>query len=85
MRTYIDTGAWPSITEMESESRPTLDLGTDIFQSQKTNLTASEHQVSRGMAHSVRGLAYLSTGLHQPRERVKFGRRYFAEKVALSL
>ena len=54
MRTHIDTGA--SIAEMESESRPrpTLDLDTDNFQSQETNSTASEHQVSRGMAHSVR-------------------------------
>ena len=52
MRTHIDTGA--SIAEMESESRsrPTLDLDTDNFQSQETNSTASEHQVSRGMAHS---------------------------------
>ena len=58
MRTHIDTGA--SITEMESESRPrpTLDLDTDNFQSQETNSTASEHQVSRGMAHSVRAILY---------------------------
>ena len=90
MRTHIDTGA--SIAEMESESRPrpTLDLDTDNFQLQETNSTASECQVSRGMAHSVRAiystrLAYLSTALRQPRERMKFGRRYFAEKVALSL
>ena len=56
MRTHIDTGA--SIAEMESESRPrpTLDLDTDNFQSQETNSTASEHQVSRGMAHSVRAI-----------------------------
>ena len=56
MRTHIDTGA--SITEMESESRPrpTLDLDTDNFQSQETNSTASEHQVSRSMAHSVRAI-----------------------------
>ena len=55
-RTHIDTGA--SITEMESESRPrpTLDLDTDNFQSQETNSTASEHQVSCGMAHSVRAI-----------------------------
>ena len=52
MHTHIDTG------EMESESRPwlTLDLDTDNFQSQETNSTASEHQVSRGMAHSVRAI-----------------------------
>ena len=31
-----------------------LDLDTDNFQSQETNSTASEHQVSRGIAHSVR-------------------------------
>ena len=42
------------------------------------------------MAHSVRAmysarLALLSMGLHQPRERVKFGQRYLSEKVALSL
>ena len=56
MHTHIDTGA--SITEMESESRPrpTLDLDTDNFQSQETNLTASEHQISRGMAHSVHAI-----------------------------
>ena len=56
MRTQIDTGAL--IAEMESESlpRPTLDLDTDNFQSQEANLTASEHQVSRGMAHSVRAI-----------------------------
>ena len=56
MRTHIDTGA--SIAEMESENRPrpTLDLDTDNFQSQETNSTASEHQVSRGMAHSVRAI-----------------------------
>ena len=63
VRTHIDTGA--SIAEMESESRPrpTLDLDTDNFQSQETNssTTASEHQVSRGMAHSV--LAIYSTRL----------------------
>ena len=54
VRTHIDTGT--SITEMESESRPrpTLDLDTDNFQSQETNSTGSEYQVSRGMAHSVR-------------------------------
>ena len=53
MHTHIDTGA--SIAEMESESRPqpTLDLDTDNFQSQETNSTGSEHQVSRSMAHSV--------------------------------
>ena len=56
MRTHIDTGIRPSIAEMESESQPTLDLDTDIFQSQETNLTASEHQVSRGMAHSVHAI-----------------------------
>ena len=58
MRTHIDTGA--SIAEMESESRPrpTLDLDTDNFRSQETNSTASEHQVSRGMAHSVRAILY---------------------------
>ena len=56
MRTHIDTGA--SIAEMESESQPqpTLDLDTDNFQSQETNSTASEHQVSCGMAHSVRAI-----------------------------
>ena len=56
MRTYIDTGT--SIAEMGSESRPrsTLDLDSDNFQSQETNSTASEHQVSRGMAHSVRAI-----------------------------
>ena len=42
--------------ESESRPRPTLDLDTDNFQSQETNLTASEHQVSRGMAHSVRAI-----------------------------
>ena len=52
MHTHIDTG------EMESESRPwlTLDLDTDNFQSQETNSTASEHQISRSMAHSVRAI-----------------------------
>ena len=55
-KTKFDTGA--SIAEMESESRPrpTLDLDTNNFQSQETNSTASEHQVSRGMAHSVRAI-----------------------------
>ena len=63
MRTHIDTGA--SITEMESESRlrPTLDLNTGSFQSQETNSTASEHQVSRSMAHSVRAIHVYSTRL----------------------
>ena len=42
--------------ESESRPRPTLDLDTDNFQSQETNSTASEHQVSRGMAHSVRAI-----------------------------
>ena len=41
------------------------------------------------MAHSVRAIysarLALSMGLRQPRERVKFGRRYLSEKVALSL
>ena len=56
MHTHIDTGA--SIAEMESESRPwlTLDLDTDNFQSQETNSTASEYQVSRSMAHSVHAI-----------------------------
>ena len=73
MRTHIDTGA--SITEMESESRPrpTLDLDTDNFRSQETNSTASEHQVSRGMAHSVRAiystrLALFVHGIKRTRE-----------------
>ena len=34
----------------------TLDLDTDNFQAQETNPTASEHQVNRGMAHSVRAI-----------------------------
>ena len=43
--------------------RPTLDLDTDDFRSQETNSTApyimhtaSEHQVGRGMAHSLRAI-----------------------------
>ena len=45
--------------------------------------TASEHRFGCGMAHSVllQGFNYLSTGLRQPRERVKFSRRYLSEKV----
>ena len=91
VHTHVDTGA--SITEMESESqpRPTLDLDTDNFQSQETNSTASEHQVSRGMAQSVRAIysTRLALFIHgitsAKRTREVLGRRYFAEKVALSL
>ena len=54
MRTHIDTGA--SIACRDGVWEPTLDLDTDKFQSQETNSTASERQVSRGMAHSVRAI-----------------------------
>ena len=33
----------------------------------------------------AQGYLYISTGLRQPRERVKFGHRYSSEKVARSL
>ena len=89
MSTHINTGS--SITEMESKSRA-IDSrpDTDNFQSQETNSTASEYRISRDVAHSVRviystRLALFIHGLHQPREHVKFGQRYFAENVALSL
>ena len=69
----MDTGASCSITEMESETN---------WQATRRCSTATNVQIAHGMAHLMHDaihvhvysarLAYLSTGLHQPREHVKF-------------
>ena len=72
-----------------------LDLDGDKLQSQIELNSAVQFQFGPVSCYSCRvmvravyiaqGFLYLSTGLYQPRERVKFGQCYSSEKVARSL
>ena len=52
----IQATSIPAPQSLRWSLRLTLNLNTDNFQSQETNSTASEHQVGRSMAHSVRAI-----------------------------
>ena len=55
-RQYTVHTSIPAPQSQRWSLRPTLDLDNDNFQSQEMNSTASEYQVARGMAHSVRAI-----------------------------